>query len=89
MTGGYAGGEVRGSLFDATLPASFSNSGWQSGYAIGAGIEYAFTNNISVKAEYLFSQLGEKTYFAADPTFANRSGLDVSMVRAGINYRFW
>jgi outer membrane immunogenic protein len=88
VTGGYAGGEVRGTLVDAALPGVFTNSTWQSGYAVGAGIEYAFTNNISAKAEYLFSSLGQKTYAAADPTLATRSGLDISMIRAGINYRF-
>jgi outer membrane immunogenic protein len=88
VTGGYAGGEIRGTVVDAGIPAAFSNSSWQSGYAVGAGIEYAFTNNVSAKAEYLYSQLGEKTYGAADPTLLNRSGLDISMVRAGINYRF-
>jgi outer membrane immunogenic protein len=88
VTGGYAGGEVRGSLYDATVPAYFSNSTWQSGYVVGAGLEYAFTNNISAKAEYLYSQLGEKAYFAPDALYSNRSGLDISMVRVGINYRF-
>ena len=33
------------------------HSGWQNGGALGGGIEYAFTNNISVKAEYLFDAL--------------------------------
>jgi outer membrane immunogenic protein len=88
VTGGYAGGEVRGTLVDAGIPAAFAHSSWQSGYAVGAGIEYAFTNNISAKAEYLFSSLGDKTYAAADPVLATRAGLDISMVRAGVNYRF-
>jgi outer membrane immunogenic protein len=88
VTGGYAGGEIHTTLVDAAIPAAFSQSNWQSGYAVGAGIEYAFTNNISGKAEYLFSSLGEKTYAAADPVLATRSGLDISMIRAGINYKF-
>jgi outer membrane immunogenic protein len=88
VTGGYAGGEIHGTLIDAALPAAFTNNSWQNGYAVGAGIEYAFTNNISAKAEYLFSQLGSKSYAAGDPTLATRTGLDISMIRAGVNYRF-
>jgi outer membrane immunogenic protein len=88
VTGGYAGGQIRTTLVDAAIPAAFTNSSWQSGYAVGAGIEYAFTNNISAKAEYLFSSLGSKNYAVADPVLSTRSGLDISMIRAGINYRF-
>ena len=86
VTGGYAGGEVHSRLLDATTASFASNDSWNSGYAVGAGIEYAFTQNISGKAEYLFSQLGGTTL--ATPTYAGRTGLDISLVRAGINYRF-
>ena len=32
--------------------ATGSGSKWHNGYAVGAGLEYAFTDNISAKAEY-------------------------------------
>jgi outer membrane immunogenic protein len=86
VTGGYADGEIHGALFDALAPAYASGNTWQSGYAIGAGLEYAFTNNVSVKAEYLFSQLGEKTL--STPDYTAKPGQDISMIRAGVNYRF-
>jgi outer membrane immunogenic protein len=85
--GGYAGGDVNGRFNDTTTGLIYSNSGWQNGWAIGGGIEYAFTNNISVKGEYLFSQLGSRTYFAGTPDVV-KTGLDVSTIKAGINYKF-
>ena len=86
VTGGYAGGQVNAGVLDAITGVYGSNSNWQSGYAVGAGIEYAFTQNISGKAEYLFSQLGSNT--VVTPTYVARTGLDISLLRAGINYRF-
>jgi outer membrane immunogenic protein len=86
VTGGYAGGELHSRLFDANTGTIASDDTWRNGYAVGAGIEYAFTQNVSAKAEYLFSQLGGKEIIS--PTYAARSGLDVSMIRGGINYRF-
>ena len=53
-----AGGEVSTGLYNATGPLYFTQHDFQSGYSVGAGFEYAFTNNISAKAEYLFASLG-------------------------------
>jgi len=86
VTGGYAGGELDSRLLDANTGSLSSDNSWRNGYAVGAGIEYAFTQNISAKAEYLFSQLGGKEI--TTPTYAARTGLDISLIRGGINYRF-
>ena len=86
VTGGYAGGELNSRLLDATTASFASNNSWQSGYAVGAGIEYAFTPNISGKAEYLFSQLDGARL--TTPAYAAKSSLDLSLLRAGVNYRF-
>ena len=85
-TGGYAGGTVMGSLGDASVPGYFTTSGWRNGYAIGAGIEYAFTNQISVKAEYLYSSFDKSRIFA--PPRLSTAGLRESALRAGVNYHF-
>jgi outer membrane immunogenic protein len=82
VTGGYAGGEVHASALNVPAGTFATDSSWRNGYAVGAGIEYAFTPNISGKAEYLFSQLGG-TGTSLLPTAVN-----LSMVRGGINYRF-
>jgi outer membrane immunogenic protein len=78
VTGGYAGVDDR-----VSVPGTFSSTDWRSGGAIGAGIEYAFTNNISAKAEYIYAPIADKSY--VDGTKGN---LDISIVRAGLNYKF-
>lgn len=85
-TGGYAGGSVKATIVDTVIPATFTTSGWRNGYALGAGIEYAFTNNISAKAEYLYMNLGSRTLFAAP--WVTSSTYSVSTIRAGVNYHF-
>ncbi len=87
VAGGYAGGDVHGTFNDVPLGLALSNSAWQSGYAVGAGIEYAVTNNISVKAQYLYSQLGDTTYFGGTPDSV-KTGLAVNTFTTGINYKF-
>ena len=76
-TGGYAGGSVERSV------GSVSASDWHNGYALGGGMEYAFTNNVSAKAEYLYTDLSSK----AD-TAISRAALTQNTVRMGVNYRF-
>ena len=87
VTGGYAGANVKSSVADVTNGIFASNSAFRSGYALGGGLEYAFTNNISAKGEYIYSSLGEKNLFGG--VDAIKSGVNVSTVKAGLNYRFW
>jgi len=86
VTGGYAGGNVRSSLWNG--PGGFWNSqdSWRNGYALGGGVEYAFTDHISAKAEYLFTQLGSQTIYAGP--VSGRSTMNVSLFRVGLNYHF-
>lgn len=77
VTGGYAGAEDK-----VTLDGYGSQSDWRSGGVIGGGLEYAFTNNISAKAEYLYAPFADKTYLG------EKSDLSLSLIRAGLNYKF-
>jgi outer membrane immunogenic protein len=72
-----------------------SHSGTDVTYALGAGIEYAFTNNWSMKGEYLY--LGTRhtitgsgqTGFGVPTTFTNSaSDPGVHTVKLGVNYRW-
>src|ERR1700723_2209440 len=91
VTGGYAGIDMKGS-FNTTFadgdPGPFgSQTVWHNGGVVGAGIEYAFTNNITFKGEYLFAPMQSRTYFAGTPAETS-TGLDISIFRAGLNYKF-
>jgi outer membrane immunogenic protein len=68
----------------------------KTGYAVGAGIEHAWLSNWTVRAEYLFYDLGDNTVginvvsgsggggTGYNTTFHN----DGHIVRAGLNYKF-
>jgi outer membrane immunogenic protein len=86
ITGGYAGMETRANLSDPNF-GSMSQDRWRSGGVIGGGIEYAFTNNISAKAEYLWAPLQDKTYWAGTPD-QETNRMSMSIARVGLNYKF-
>ena len=76
-TGGYAWGDLR------TGAPGFRESRTLSGYAVGGGLEYAFTPNWSTKVEYMYMDFGRETFFGTD-----RVRLDTHTIKAGLNYRF-
>jgi outer membrane immunogenic protein len=72
------------------------------GAVVGGGIEWKWTANWSVKAEYLYADLGSLTYNTqiVNPIFPNAGSLSSATVnvnthvrdniaRVGVNYRFW
>ncbi|MBX8800682.1 porin family protein [Ochrobactrum sp. MR28] len=69
-----------------------SKSKVRVGYAVGAGLEYAVTDNWTVKAEYLYSNFGKKNVTLVDPNpnteSTRRFKTDLSEVRIGVNYKF-
>ncbi|MGO9134036.1 MAG: outer membrane protein [Methylovirgula sp.] len=89
ITGGYAGANMKGSVVDtAGLPNVFaSQSNYLNGFVIGGGLEFAVTNNVSLKGEYLFKDFGSTNYFNGTRDSIT-SGISYSTLRAGINYHF-
>jgi len=77
-TAGYAGASIK------TANASTSGTQWYNGYVLGGGLEYAFTNNISGKAEYLWDNLSSQSIL----NNTNTAGMRDSILRAGVNYHF-
>ena len=77
-------------------PATFLSVGPQLGWTVGAGIEFAFTDNWTAKVEYLYVNLGTVSCpVGASCPQANAAGVSTasvslaeSLVRAGINYKF-
>jgi len=65
------------------------------GWLVGAGFEYAFTNNWTVKLEYDYLGLGNRTVnipatapdLIAGDTFTTNN-LNIQMVKVGVNYLF-
>ena len=94
-TGGWAYGRNKiitsGTLSDAVSRASqsFTNadSKWMSGWTLGGGVEYAFMPNMTAKLEYLYADLGKST-FSAGAFGSTAVSNKLSIIRAGVNYRF-
>ena len=101
-TGGvaYGGGNSQFTVFDATTGSLFSGNPSSSrvGWTIGGGVEYAITNNITIKGEYLYADLGSTKFTTTPNGFAaaNFPGVvasgkidwNASIFRAGVNYKF-
>jgi outer membrane immunogenic protein len=71
-----------------------SNNNTNSGWRLGAGIEWAFLPNWSAKVEYNYLGLDDRTFtvpagfpFLSGDTFT-QNNRNIQMVKVGINYRF-
>ena len=101
-TGGvaYGGGSSNFSVFDSTTGSFFTGnpSSTRVGWTIGGGVEYALTNNVTIRGEYLYADLGSTTFNtvgnAAAATFfpgvvaSGKFSYNASIARAAINYKF-
>jgi outer membrane immunogenic protein len=106
-TGGLAYGQVKtnvsftGIEFDSSTisgTSAVTKTDTRAGWTIGGGAEWMFTSQWSIKAEYLFYDLGTESM---DQTLALDSGSDGftsihsdahyrgSIVRGGVNYKFY
>jgi outer membrane immunogenic protein len=82
LTAGVAGGNIK-----ATSPlgsANKTNIGWTA----GLGIEYALWTNWSVKAEYLYVDLGKFDCGISCGAAPDNVSFKANLARLGVNYRF-
>ncbi|MET0968026.1 MAG: outer membrane beta-barrel protein [Tardiphaga sp.] len=98
-TGGFAYGQVENAAAfggpAGQLQFVGSNRDTKTGYTVGGGVEHAWTGNWTVKAEYLYYDLGDTTVgvnvipgsggggTGYNSSFSN----DGHIVRAGLNYK--
>lgn len=86
VTGGFAVG--RGSVAHTNNAGVVtSQSATHMGWALGGGLEAAATDNITLKAEYLYVDLGTQSY-AGLPGGSVDATQRFSVVRAGLNFKF-
>jgi outer membrane immunogenic protein len=74
----------------STSVTSFRADKTMTGYSVGGGAEYAISYAWTIKAEYLFVDLGDKTYFPSIGPNAAPTKVDVNfhVARLGVNFRF-
>ena len=94
----YAAGGV--SFADAKLTLSNTTNGFTqsidkqyTGFNLGVGGEYAFTQNWIARAEYIYDDFGRQTYDFGNPPskyyFDNRKiSWSENTIRAAIEYKF-
>ena len=72
------------------VPVAFTTTGdHKDGYTVGAGLEYMFTPNWSVKGEYQYYNFGSTNFTGGPPSIIGaRFRDDEHTVKLGINYRF-
>jgi outer membrane immunogenic protein len=103
-TGGvaYGSGSVHGTIYDFDNLVGWygASSSTRVGWTIGAGAEYAITNNVTLKGEYLYYNLGAAntiisplTGFVGYPFVTGTSAIaktifEGSILRAGVNVKF-
>ena len=97
-TGGLAFGESEANVHYGAGAYEFSGSASSTrlGYAVGAGAEYAVAPNWTLKAEYLYVDLGTvDSVLTNNPnnpllifTMSSSYSDSFQLLRAGINYRF-
>jgi outer membrane immunogenic protein len=84
-------------LFPPGAAGSANASETKAGWVIGGGLEWALTNNWSVKAEYLFMDFGKVTATGTilNPSLtgyaqgvSTSSDLTAQVARVGVNRRF-
>jgi outer membrane immunogenic protein len=91
-TGGGAAGTINTSGATAGITSS---SNTEFGWAAGAGLEFAITDNITAKVEYLYVDLQNGSFncpavsCSGGPTaITGSASFETSLVRAGLNLKF-
>ncbi|MGI9230460.1 MAG: outer membrane protein [Methylocystis sp.] len=97
ITGGLAYGYFNGVSYGQSnglwIASGSSANRWGGGWTVGAGLEYALMDHVSVKAEYLYSSIMAPSGGSA--VSLNNSGVAVvnggnynlNLARVGVNYR--
>jgi len=101
VTGGFAYGGVKSSdqtCYGCSASNYTTNESTRTGWTLGAGAEYALDPHLSIKTEYIYTDLGSETisnngtaYDVPGAALYNatvREKSTANIVRVGLNYRF-
>jgi outer membrane immunogenic protein len=92
-TGGAAYGDIKAKAYKSDEPDNgFEVSDTQWGWTAGAGVEYGITPNVTLKAEYLYVDLGSIDFdgYNVLPELNGHTSADAAFhtLKAGLNYKF-
>ena len=84
ITAGLAAGDI-----NATRPGFPGGSSSNAGWTVGAGLEFGIASNVSIKAEYLYVDLGDfNCGFNCGLVANDNVSYDANVFRGGLNIRF-
>jgi outer membrane immunogenic protein len=88
VTGGVAFGRYKFTpdyINTGPLPGAKTQTGW----TVGAGVDYAFTKNLIARVEYRYTDYGHANYdITGFPDYVSRVDLKTSAIQIGIAYKF-
>ena len=82
----YGVGGVAFAGIETSQPAAFAQTRTSTGWTLGAGVDYAFSNNVVVGAQYRYYDFG-KEHFDAPDAFSDRDQ-DVKLQTLGVNFSY-
>jgi outer membrane immunogenic protein len=90
VTGGVAFADYKSNLNAQTNPLfNASDDHTRAGWTVGGGLDYALTNNLTLRAEYRYADYGNVTDVAANlPITVHTVDLKTNDVRVGVAYKF-
>lgn len=88
-TGGWAWGNWSTAYAFTGAAPFFTNDASKSGWTLGAGAEYAITNNWLARLEYRYTSLGTTSYVSTATNSAEAGNkVKINDLRLGIAYKF-
>jgi outer membrane immunogenic protein len=88
VSGGVTFADLNSRLTNVTTGRSDSNYQLRTGYSVGGGLEYAVTNNWTVRGEYIFNDYGHYTVNYGNNGFGYRHDVTNNALRFSINYKW-
>jgi outer membrane immunogenic protein len=91
ITGGFAYGQgtTSGNGTVGGVPVAFNTTKTYAGWVLGGGVEWAFWDRWSAKAEYLYADFGRGTTVPLTPMLNINAGRMIDHIgRVGVNYHF-
>lgn len=88
-TAGYAAANIKRTYY--SLPDSASDTSWQHGWTLGAGVEHFVGKQLSMRAEYRYADYGKEDVTAVRALWAGykeRQEYDEHTLRVGVMYHF-
>lgn len=84
VTAGVSFGQITGT---STFGPGYTSTAHGFGLAAGVGMEYALTDTITAKAEYLYVDYGDVTFFSGTP-IEEKVRSRMGAARVGLNFKF-